>query len=130
MGRNRAWVESGAGLAIALEAGALCASLEYYGEIPSVNVPPRAQPQVHQLFVGGDWEVKLEFSINMGLGFDLGNNGPGVVLKSRFEWDGGRTVTRIRNSFGQAHKPLGQSCMQVIDSRSRSGVYSYHSPGI
>jgi hypothetical protein len=65
-------------------------SLEYYGEIPSVNVPPRAQPQVHQLYVGGDWEVKPGFSINMGIGFDLGSNGPGVVLKSRFEWDWGK----------------------------------------
>jgi hypothetical protein len=65
-------------------------SLEYYAEIPSINVPPRAQPQVHQLYVGGDWEVKPEFSINMGVGFDLGSNGPGVVLKSRFEWDWGK----------------------------------------
>ncbi|MBZ5596091.1 MAG: hypothetical protein LAP39_27930 [Acidobacteriia bacterium] len=62
-------------------------SLEYYGEIESINVPPRAQPEVHQLFVGGDWETGAVFHINMGIGFDLGNRGPGVVLKSRFEWD-------------------------------------------
>jgi hypothetical protein len=61
-------------------------SLEYYGEIESINVPPRAQPEVHQLFVGGDWEVSEGFSVNLGTGFDLGNRGPGVVLKSRFEW--------------------------------------------
>ena len=62
-------------------------SLEYYGEIPSINVPPRAQPEVHQMFVGGDYEARPGFSINMGLGFDLGSGGPGVVVKSRFEWD-------------------------------------------
>ena len=62
-------------------------SLDYYGEIESINVPPRAQPEVHQLFVGGDWELRPGFSVNLGLGFDLGSNGPGVVLKSRFEWD-------------------------------------------
>jgi hypothetical protein len=27
------------------------------------------------------------FSINMGVGFDLSRRGPGVILKSRFEWD-------------------------------------------
>ena len=68
-------------------------SLEYYGEIDSVNVPPRGQPEVHQLFVGGDWQVKPEFLINLGLGFDLGSNGPGIVLKSRFEWHWGKSGT-------------------------------------
>jgi hypothetical protein len=68
-------------------------SLEYYGEIDSINVPPRAQPEVHQLFVGGDWQVKPEFLINLGLGFDLGSNGPGIVLKSRFEWHWGKSGT-------------------------------------
>jgi hypothetical protein len=62
-------------------------SLEYYGEIESINVPPRAQPEVHQLFAGGDWDVRPGFSINIGGGFDLGNRGPGFVLKSRFQWD-------------------------------------------
>ncbi len=62
-------------------------SLEYYGEIESINVPPHAQPEAHQLFVGGDWKTGPTFSINMGAGFDLGSRGPGLVLKSRFEWD-------------------------------------------
>ena len=62
-------------------------SLEYYGEIESVNIRPRAQPEVHQLFLGGDWRVTEIFSVNLGTGFDLGPRGPGVVLKSRFEWD-------------------------------------------
>jgi hypothetical protein len=62
-------------------------SVEYYGEIESINVRPRAQPEVHQLFVGGDWRLGPRFSINLGSGFDLGSRGPGVVLKSRFEWD-------------------------------------------
>lgn len=62
-------------------------SLEYYGEIESLNVRPRAQPEVHQLFIGGDWEAGPVFRLNMGIGFDLGNRGPGAVLKSRFEWD-------------------------------------------
>jgi hypothetical protein len=68
-------------------------SLEYYGQIESINVSPRAQPEVHQLFVGGDWDVKPGFSINLGTGFDLGGKGPGVVLKSRFEWDWGTPRT-------------------------------------
>ena len=62
-------------------------SLEYYGEIESVNVAPRAQPEVHQVFLGGDWEVREGLSLNLGLGFDVGANGPGIVLKSRFQWD-------------------------------------------
>jgi hypothetical protein len=66
-------------------------SLEYYGEIESLNVRPHTQPETHQLFVGGDWEVKPElFSVNLGLGFDLGDNGPGMVLKSRLEWHWGK----------------------------------------
>ena len=64
-------------------------SLEYYGAIESINVRPRAQPEAHQLFVGGDWEVRPEFSVNLGFGFDLGSRGPGIVLKSRFEWHWG-----------------------------------------
>ncbi len=64
-------------------------SLEYYGEVESINVPPRAQPEVHQLFAGGDWQVDPAFLINMGVGFDLGDKGPGVVVKSRFEWHWG-----------------------------------------
>ncbi len=64
-------------------------SLEYYGEIESINVVPRGQPEVHQLFVGGDWQVQPKFLINLGLGFDLGSNGPGIILKSRFEWHWG-----------------------------------------
>ena len=65
-------------------------SLEYYGEIESVNVRPRAQPEVHQLFCGGDWDVRSGFKLNLGAGFDLGSHGPGIVMKSRFEWDWGR----------------------------------------
>ncbi len=62
-------------------------SLEYYGEVESINVAPRFQPEVHQLFAGGDWELTPILSVNMGIGFDLGGRGPGIVLKSRFEWD-------------------------------------------
>jgi hypothetical protein len=29
-------------------------SLEYYGEVESINVRPHAQPEMHQLFLGGD----------------------------------------------------------------------------
>lgn len=64
-------------------------SLEYYGEIESITARPYAQPEVHQLFVGGDWEVTDGFSINLGAGFDLTDRGPGLVLKSRFEWHWG-----------------------------------------
>jgi hypothetical protein len=62
-------------------------SVEYYGGIESINVSPRAQPQVHQLFLGGDWRVTPIFSVNLGTGFDLGPRGPGIVVKTRFEWD-------------------------------------------
>jgi hypothetical protein len=27
--------------------------------------------------------------VNAGLGFDIGNRGPGIVLKTRLEWDWG-----------------------------------------
>ena len=62
-------------------------SIEYYGELGSVNVRPRAQPEVHQLFFGGDWHLRDGVLLNLGVGFDLARSGPGVVLKSRFEWD-------------------------------------------
>lgn len=66
-------------------------SLEYYGEVESITARPHAQPETHQLFFGGDWDVSPCFMVNLGVGFDLGERGPGVVLKSRFEWHwGGR----------------------------------------
>lgn len=65
-------------------------ALEYYGEIESIDVPPRAQPEVHQLFLGGDWQTGPVFKVNLGVGFDLTGRGPGIVLKSRLEWDWGR----------------------------------------
>ena len=64
-------------------------SLEYYGAIESINVRPRAQPEVHQLFAGGDWQAAPTLSVNLGVGFDLGGRGPGVVVKSRFEFHWG-----------------------------------------
>jgi hypothetical protein len=68
----------------------LSPSLEYYGEIESLTTQPHAQPEVHQIFLGGDWEAGESFSINFGVGFDLSSRGPGVVAKSRFEWHWGR----------------------------------------
>jgi hypothetical protein len=64
-------------------------SLEYYGEIESINVIPRAQAETHQLFAGGDLQATPAFLINMGVGFDLESRGPGIVVKSRFEWHWG-----------------------------------------
>jgi hypothetical protein len=43
--------------------------------------------------VGGDWEAWPKFMINLGLGFDLASSGPGIVLKSRFEWHWGKAGT-------------------------------------
>ena len=68
----------------------LSPSVEYYGEIESLTARPHAQPEVHQIFLGGDWEAAESFSINFGVGFDLGGRGPGVIAKSRFEWHWGR----------------------------------------
>ena len=76
-------------------------SLEYYGEIPSIDVPPRAQPEVHQLFAGGDWQVGPVFRVNLGVGFDLGGRGPGLVLKSRFEWDWTKQSTKSNDLAAQ-----------------------------
>ena len=72
-------------------------SVEYYGEIESINVRPRAQPEVHQLFFGGDWRVTEIFSVNLGTGVDLGQRGPGIVLKSRLEWDWHKPSTNKRD---------------------------------
>jgi hypothetical protein len=69
-------------------------SREYYGEIESINIQPRGQPEVHQLFCGGDWEMNARVKVNFGVGFDLGGHGPGTVLKSRFEWDWGSRQKR------------------------------------
>jgi hypothetical protein len=41
-------------------------SMEYYGEVESINVPPHAQPDVHQLLVGGDWETEAEIQRELG----------------------------------------------------------------
>jgi hypothetical protein len=41
-------------------------SLEYHGEIESINVPPHAQAEVHQLLLVGDWQAQPQFTINMG----------------------------------------------------------------
>jgi len=54
-----------------MEAQEVFAIAEYYGEIESINVPPRAQPEVHQLFAGGDWELRPGFR-QPRVGFDLG----------------------------------------------------------
>jgi hypothetical protein len=70
-------------------------SVEYYGGVESINVHPRAQPEVHQLFLGGDWRVTPIFSVNLGLGFDVGARGPGIVLKTRFEWDWRKSASSI-----------------------------------
>jgi hypothetical protein len=74
-------------------------SLDCYGEIASIKVSPRAQPEVHQLFLGGDWDARPGFTINIGGGFDLGNRGPGFVLKSRFQrdWDMRRKYSTPRS---------------------------------
>jgi hypothetical protein len=69
-------------------------SLEYYGAVESINVPPRAQPEVHQIFLGGDWEAGPGMTVNLGAGFDLGDRGPGIVVKSRLEWDWGKRTNR------------------------------------
>jgi hypothetical protein len=87
-GTNHGWNFEPAGL-IRWKREKLSPSLEYYGEIESIDVRPHFQPEVHQLFAGGDWEASPDFSINFGLGFDLGDHGPGIVVKSRFEWHWG-----------------------------------------
>ena len=85
-GTRRGWNAEPAML-IRLKRPIFSPSIEYYGEVESINVPPRAQPEVHQLFLGGDWHAGPIFSVNLGAGFDLGPRGPGLVLKSRLEWD-------------------------------------------
>ncbi len=56
-------------------------SIEYYGEIESITTTPYAQPETHQLYFGGDWKPNPTFMVNVGVGFDLGDRGPGLVLK-------------------------------------------------
>jgi hypothetical protein len=51
---RRPWLELRTGDAAPVEAEEISPSLEYYGEVESINVRPRAQPEVHQLFRGGD----------------------------------------------------------------------------
>jgi hypothetical protein len=47
-------------------------------------------PQTHRVFLGGDWQVRSSVMIDVGAGFDLTSRGPGLVLKTRFEWHSGR----------------------------------------
>jgi hypothetical protein len=42
---------------------------------------PHAQPDVHQFFCGGDWEMSSIFKVNVGVGVDLSGRGPGVVFE-------------------------------------------------
>lgn len=69
-------------------------SLEYYGQAEDVffssGKNPDAQRQVHRLFGGGDWRLRDGFHINIGVGFNLAGPGPGIVLKSRLEWEWGK----------------------------------------
>lgn len=69
-------------------------SVEYYGEIESISVQPYLQPEVHQLFLGGDWQARPRLLVNLGMGFDVGDHGPGLILKSRFEWHWGDPARR------------------------------------
>jgi hypothetical protein len=85
-GTRRGWNCEPA-LLIRLKRPVFSPSVEYYGGIESINVPPRAQPEVHQLFLGGDWHSTSIFSVNLGVGANVGPRGPGLVLKTRFEWD-------------------------------------------
>ncbi len=85
-GTRRGW-NSEPAMLLRLKRRKFSPSVEYYGEIESLNVRPRAQPEVHQLFLGGDWNSTPVFSLNLGAGFDLGPSGPGLVLKTRLEWD-------------------------------------------
>jgi len=87
--RHRTWRNFEPALLLRLKRKTFSPSLEYYGEIESTNVQARFQPEVHQLFAGGDWRVNPGFMVNMGLGFDTGSRGPGLVLKTRFEWHWG-----------------------------------------
>jgi hypothetical protein len=80
-GTRRGWNAEPAML-VRLKRKVFSPSVEYYGE-----VPVRGQPEVHQLFLGGDWHATEIFKVNLGAGFDLSSQGPGLVLKSRFEWD-------------------------------------------
>ena len=95
-GTERGWNFEPAGL-VRWKRAKFSPSVEYYGEIESINVRPRAQPEVHQLFLGGDWVPNEQAvpvsSVNFGVGFDLTSRGPGVVLKSRLEWDWHRKST-------------------------------------
>jgi hypothetical protein len=85
-GTRRGWNAEPAML-LRLKRKVFSPSIEYYGEVERINVPLRAQQEVHQVFLGGDWRAMEIFSINMGAGVDLGPRSPGLILKSRFEWD-------------------------------------------
>jgi hypothetical protein len=74
-GTNHGWSFEPAGL-IRWKRRVLSPSIEYYGAIESINVTPRFQPEVHQLFVGGDWAARPQFGINFGLGLTLAIAGP------------------------------------------------------
>jgi hypothetical protein len=77
-GTRDGWIFSPAVL-VRLKRKVFSPSVEYYGEL--------GPQQVHQLFLGGDWHATEMFSINLGTGFDLSPAGPGLILKSRLEWD-------------------------------------------
>jgi hypothetical protein len=95
-------------------------SLEYYGAIESINVRPRAQPEVHQLFTGGDWEAVPKLTVNLGVGFDLGGRSPGVVLSRFAKIDMRAPVAQVDRAAG--FEPVGRE-FESLRARQKSIGY-------
>jgi hypothetical protein len=60
-------------------------SLEYYGEIESINTPAARSTRSASVVPWRRLRTEFPFQVNLGTGFDLAGRGPGTVVKSRFE---------------------------------------------
>lgn len=61
-------------------------SLEYYGSLGPVDDFLPSDEQVHQLFWGGDLQLRTNVVLNLGMGFGLTDAGNRRVLKARLGW--------------------------------------------
>ena len=61
-------------------------SVEYYGAFGPIRDILPASEQVHQIFGGGDLNLRENLVLNLGIGFGLASAGDRTVYKARLGW--------------------------------------------
>lgn len=71
----------------------LTPSIEYYGELGPVREFLPRDRQVHLLLPGADWKIRERVTWSFGMGMALTETGSQVILKTRLEFEFGRSKT-------------------------------------